>query len=175
MRLKLIFLSCLALLASAQIAHAQQPPPTAKPEDTEVWKPEPKVVTPGADCRGAPSDAVVLFGGTDLSEWVNVKDQSPASWAVADGVITVNKKSGNIETKRRFHNYQLHIEWLEPPDIAGTAGQLSPASPIITTVSPILTSACMMQPSGRSYRLSGSAPNTRCRNSMTAWAPAAIR
>ena len=120
MRLKLIFLSCLALLASAQIAHAQQPPPTAKPEDTEVWKPEPKVVTPGADCSGAPSDAVVLFGGTDLSEWVNVKDQSPASWAVADGVITVNKKSGNIETKRRFHNYQLHIEWLEPADIAGT-------------------------------------------------------
>ena len=117
MRLRLIVLSCLVLVATSDIARAQQP--KAKPEDTEVWKPEPKIVTPGADCNAAPSDAIVLFGGRNLDEWVNVKDQSPASWTVADGAMTVNKKSGNIETKRRFHNYQLHLEWLEPADIAG--------------------------------------------------------
>ena len=117
MRLRLIVLSCLVLVATSDIARAQQP--KAKPEDTEVWKPEPKIVTPGADCNAAPSDAIVLFGGRNLDEWVNVKDQSPASWTVADGVMTVNKKSGNIETKRRLHNYQLHLEWLEPADIAG--------------------------------------------------------
>ena len=43
------------------------------------------------------------------------KDKSPAGWTVADGVITVNKQAGNIETKRSFKNYQLHIEWRFPP------------------------------------------------------------
>jgi hypothetical protein len=119
MRLEKIVLTCVVLLSSAGFALAQQPPAKPKPEDTEVWKPEPKVVTPGADCSAAPSDAIVLFDGKNLDEWVNVKDQSPASWTVADGVFTVNKKSGNIETKRKFHSYQLHLEWLEPADIAG--------------------------------------------------------
>ena len=117
MRLEKSVLSTLILVMSAQLASAQKP--KGKPEDTEVWKPEPKVVTPGADGSAAPSDAIVLFDGKNLDEWVNVKDGSPASWTVADGVITVNKKTGNIETKRKFHNYQLHLEWLEPPDIAG--------------------------------------------------------
>jgi hypothetical protein len=117
MRFKNILLLCFVLLTSTTIARAQQP--QGKPEDTEVWKPEPKIVTPGADCSTAPSDAIVLFGGKNLDEWVNVKNQSPASWTIADGAMTVNKKSGNIETKRRFRNYQLHLEWLEPADIAG--------------------------------------------------------
>jgi hypothetical protein len=119
MRLRLIVLPCLVLLAATDIAQAQQPPTKPKPEDTEVWKPEPTIVTPGAGCGAAPSDAIVLFDGKSLDEWVNVKDQSAAAWTVADGVMTVNKKGGNIETKRRFHNYQLHLEWLEPADIAG--------------------------------------------------------
>jgi 3-keto-disaccharide hydrolase len=119
MRFNSLVFSFLALLASAPTAPAQQAASKPKPEDTEVWTPEPKVVTPGADSAAAPSDATVLFDGKNLDEWVNVKDGSPASWTVADGVITVNKKSGNIETKRRFKNYQLHLEWLEPADIAG--------------------------------------------------------
>lgn len=114
-----LLLSCFVLLTSTPLALAQQPASKPKPEDTEVWKPEPKVVTPGADCSAAPSDGIVLFDGKSLDEWVNVKDQSPASWTVADGVMTVNKKSGNIETKRKFRNYQLHLEWQEPADIAG--------------------------------------------------------
>ena len=106
-----------ALLAgSSFMANAQQ----AKPEDTEVWTPEPKVVTPGTTCADAPSDAVILFDGKNLDQWVQADDQSPAKWDVHDGILTVNKKYGNIETKQKFTNYQLHIEWKEPSDLEGT-------------------------------------------------------
>jgi hypothetical protein len=106
---------------------AQQPAgqagATAKPEDTEVWEPVPKIVTPGASNEAAPSDAIVLFDGKNLDEWVSVQDKSPAKWVVANGIITVNKAAGNIETKRSFKNYQLHIEWKIPETITGS-GQL---------------------------------------------------
>ena len=111
-------LLCLLLLAPAFALRAQQAP-QAKPQDTEVWTPEPKVVTPGATTGAAPSDAIVLFDGKSLDEWVSTRDKSPAAWTVADGVMTVNKKAGNIETKRRFRNYQLHLEWQIPADIGG--------------------------------------------------------
>ena len=66
-----------------------------------------------------PSDAIVLFDGKNLDEWVNVKGQTPATWLVQDGVMVVHKPSGNIETKRKFTNYQLHLECRVP---AGTTG-----------------------------------------------------
>jgi 3-keto-disaccharide hydrolase len=91
----------------------------AKPADTEVWEPVPKVVTPGATSSAPPSDAIVLFDGKNLDQWVNVKDKSPAGWTVADGIVTVNKAVGNIETKRSFKNYQLHIEWRIPENVTG--------------------------------------------------------
>jgi hypothetical protein len=112
----------LAMLLVAPLAAQQAAAPTApkpSPKDTEVWEPEPKVVTPGADDAAAPSDAIVLFNGKDLSEWVNVKGGGPATWKVADGVMTVHKPSGNIQTKRSFTNYQLHIEWRIPANITG--------------------------------------------------------
>src|SRR5271167_1239861 len=62
-------------------------PSVAKPADTEVWEPEPKIVTPGAACGAPPSDAIVLFDGKNLDEWVSAKDKSPAQWTVADGVM----------------------------------------------------------------------------------------
>ena len=110
-------LSYLILLAPAAVL--AQEPAKPKPEDTEVWSPEPKVVTPG-DSGAAPSDAIVLFDGKNLDEWVSTSDRSPATWIVHDGIFTVNKKAGNIETKRSFHDYQLHLEWQEPTDIEGT-------------------------------------------------------
>jgi hypothetical protein len=88
---------------------------------TEVWTPVPKIVTPGATNSDAPSDAIILFDGKNLDEWVSVKDsKSPAEWTVADGVITVNKSKGNIQTKRTFTDYQLHIEWKIPSNITGS-------------------------------------------------------
>jgi Domain of Unknown Function (DUF1080) len=108
-----------ALIAMAATLSAQQPA-APKPEETEVWQPVPKVVTPGATCTAPPSDAIVLFDGKNLDEWVSAKDKSPAKWTVTDGVLTVNKGQGNIETKRSFKDYQLHIEWRVPENITGT-------------------------------------------------------
>ncbi len=109
----------LALFISAAPLPAQQGKP--KPEDTEVYQPVPPVVTPGATDAAPPSDAVVLFDGHDLNSWVTAADKSPARWTVADGVMTVNKNGGgNIETKRAFRDYQLHVEWRIPADITGS-------------------------------------------------------
>ena len=120
--------SMLLLFASASSA-GQAPSPQAPaqtprgdPAETEVWEPVPLAITPGATDGQAPSDAVVLFDGRNLDEWVSARDHSPARWIVADGVLTVNKAAGNIETRRRFRSYQLHIEWRIPADITG-AGQ----------------------------------------------------
>ena len=91
------------------------------PKLTEVWTPVPKIVTPGATNSDAPSDAIILFDGKNLDEWVSVKDpKNPAEWTVADGVITVNKSKGNIQTKKTFTDYQLHIEWRIPSNITGS-------------------------------------------------------
>ncbi|MGH9656826.1 MAG: 3-keto-disaccharide hydrolase [Bryobacteraceae bacterium] len=103
-----------AVMLSAQTAKM-------KPEATEVWQPVPQVVTPGRTCGAPPSDAIVLFSGKNLNQWVSAKDgTSPAKWIVAHGIVTVNKKAGSIETKRKFEDYQLHIEWRVPKDIAGS-------------------------------------------------------
>jgi hypothetical protein len=86
---------------------------------TEQWTPVPAVVSPGATEGAPPSDAIVLFDGRNLDEWVASKDHSPAGWTVDHGVLTVNKAAGNIETKRRFKNFQLHLEWRIPDGITG--------------------------------------------------------
>jgi hypothetical protein len=119
------FLAFTTLIAVAAPLSAWQAaaPGKAKPEDTEVWEPVPKVVTPGTTNNAPPSDAIVLFDGKNLDEWVQNRDKSPAKWNVADGVLTVNKAkdSGNIETKRTFKNYQLHVEWKIPENITGSS------------------------------------------------------
>ena len=113
-----LLLSALALAATPLLAAAQQK--MAKPEDTEVWAPVPKIVTPGATLGAPPSDAIRLFDGTNLDEWTSVGKNEPARWTVHDGVVTVNKPAGDIETKRKFTNYQLHLEWQVPTNITGT-------------------------------------------------------
>jgi hypothetical protein len=124
-----LFAALLVLVVSlsaqqvASVQDAQRPaaaaPAGPKPQDSEVWTPEPEVVTPG-EGTAPPSDAIVLFDGKNLNEWVSAKDKSPAQWLIADGILTVNKSAGNIETKRTFRNYQLHIEWKIPEKITGT-------------------------------------------------------
>jgi hypothetical protein len=91
-----------------------------RPQDTEIWEPAPPLVTPGATDNAPPSDAIVLFDGKNLDQWRTTNDQSPAQWIVENGVLTVNKRAGNIETKRRFKNYQLHLEWRIPANITGS-------------------------------------------------------
>ena len=124
---KILAFTTLAVVAAPlfaqQQAASQSAGATARPEDTEVWGPVPKVVTPGANNTAPPSDAIVLFDGKNLDEWVSNRDKSPAKWIVTNGVLTVNKEKGvgNIETKRTFKNYQLHIEWKIPANITGAS------------------------------------------------------
>jgi hypothetical protein len=113
-----------APLSSQQVTPPQRVTTSAapKPQDTEVYEPVPPVVTPGTNNSAPPSDAIVLFDGKNLDQWVSAQDKSPAKWIVADDILTVNKApgAGNIETKQTFRDYQLHIEWRIPENITGS-------------------------------------------------------
>jgi hypothetical protein len=87
------------------------------PKLTEVWEPVPAAVTPG-EAGQPPSDAVVLFDGTGLSQWERTAG-GPALWQVRDGAMTVVKKTGNIRTRRGFGDCQLHVEWRTPAKVEG--------------------------------------------------------
>jgi hypothetical protein len=117
MRKSILMLAACALLAASALA---QETPKPKPEDTEVWTPVPAIVTPGATDSAPPSDAIILFDGKNEDEWVSAQDHTPAKWIVGDGVLLVAKGTGNIETKRSFKNYQLHVEWKIPTNITGS-------------------------------------------------------
>lgn len=103
------------LISIVNTAFAQQ----ANPKDTEAWSPVPKAIVPQKIQIKAPSDAIVLFNGNDLDQWISVKDQTAAKWTVSEDIFTVKKGTGNIQTKKSFSNYQLHIEWLIPAQISG--------------------------------------------------------
>lgn len=110
---KILFIS---LVFTAQQIFAQ-----GDPKATEVWSPVPRVVTPGKTFADAPSDAIVLFDGKNLDQWESANDSTKAAgWKVADGIITVDKKAGNIQTKQRFMDYQLHLEYRIPENITGS-------------------------------------------------------
>ena len=109
-----------SVVLAAAIGLTAGAPAQNRPEDTEVWTPAPARVEPAATAGPAPSDAIVLFDGDHLNEWVSARDKSPAGWVVAGGILTVNKARGNIETRRVFRDYQLHLEWRIPADIDGT-------------------------------------------------------
>ncbi|WP_457126958.1 3-keto-disaccharide hydrolase [Mucilaginibacter sp. HD30] len=112
----------LTLGANAQMIVDPTKPLTNKPEETEVYPPQaalPKVVKATASFEAPPSDAIVLFDGKNLDEWVSSRGKTPAKWTLADGAFTVNKPSGDMETKRNFTNYQLHIEYRIPANITG--------------------------------------------------------
>ncbi|MEL6673189.1 MAG: DUF1080 domain-containing protein [Bacteroidota bacterium] len=87
------------------------------PAATELWEPVPPKVTPG-NSTAAPSDAIVLFDGKDLSKW-ETGTGGKAEWLVEDGAMTVVKGKGGIQTKQGFGSCQLHIEWRSPTVIEG--------------------------------------------------------
>ena len=107
-------LSLAFVLSFAQNKSRDQFDPTV----TELWEPKPAKVTPGVNNSDAPSDAIILFNGKDLNEWISA-DGSPAKWAVKDGCATVVKGTGEIKTKKVFGDMQLHIEWRIPADVVG--------------------------------------------------------
>jgi hypothetical protein len=88
----------------------------------DMSRPKPVIITPGtastAEQPGTPpSDAIVLFDGKDLSQWTSADGKSEAPWIVKDGYMESAKSS--IRTKESFADVQLHVEWAEPPFMAG--------------------------------------------------------
>jgi hypothetical protein len=92
-------------------------------------RPQPTVIDPGTastpEAAGKPpSDAVVLFDGTDLSKWRMGKGQ-PAGWKVENGCMEVPPKgkpgSGDITSVDEFGDCQVHVEWAAPTEVKGSS------------------------------------------------------
>jgi hypothetical protein len=81
-------------------------------------RPQPRIVTPADEPGGAPSDAVVLFDGTDLSGWLGKGDEA-ATWKVENGYMEVVPGSGNIHSTEEFGSCQLHVEFAAPEEVKG--------------------------------------------------------
>ena len=120
--MKRILTLAVLLTAAATAVYAQDYPEPGKMthDMTEFWLPQPPVVVPGNNARlTAPSDAIVLFDGTGLDAWKSARTGGTAEWYVHDGVVTVDKKKGDIVTKQNFGSFQLHLEWMVPVGIEG--------------------------------------------------------
>ena len=121
------FLTTFAVLAA--LASAQKPNGAVTGyTDTPVipgqkWKvhdadrPKPPVVTPGAKLGDAPSDAVILFDGKDLSHWtfMGKRGKAPQPWKVENGYMELVPGAGDAVTKDKFGDMQLHIEYMHLP------------------------------------------------------------
>ncbi len=86
-------------------------------------RPVPRVVTPSdtfSHLAKPPSDAIVLFDGTDFSKWTGGKDGKPG-WKIEDGFMEVVGKSGSIRTKDKFADFQLHLEFATPAKVDGSS------------------------------------------------------
>jgi hypothetical protein len=126
---KLLIISLMVFsyaISSAQTQPAVKPaapkpvdPNKMTPGMTEIWDPEVKIIQPGTKDSDAPSDAIVLFNGTDINaEWTdNIGNSS--KWIVQDGSMISVRGAGVIKSKRKFANFQLHIEWKTPSEVTG--------------------------------------------------------
>ncbi len=137
------FLVSLAVVAGMAVGADDTAPPKGRPSpagysDTPIipgqkWRvhdisrPRPRVVTPATKPGGAPSDAIVLFDGKDLSKWLSHGGEKGKSqvvapaWKVKDGYVEVVHNAGDIYTKEKFGDMQLHIEWAAPAEVDGTS------------------------------------------------------
>lgn len=98
---------------------AQQQDIKLPPQATEFWEPVVRKVQPGNENHQAPSDAIVIFDGSSLSNFVSSKTGQNPEWTLQNGVMTVAPGKGDIETKLGFGDMQLHIEWTAPTVIKG--------------------------------------------------------
>lgn len=101
-------------------------------QDKKPQLPEPVVIVPGIKGE-APSDAIVLFKKGSLNNFESIKDGAPAAWKVRGKKFTVATETTAIQTKEKFGDCQLHIEWRTPvKDVkAGKTGQACGNSGIV--------------------------------------------
>ena len=80
---------------------------------------EPKIVVPG-NLSSPPSDAIVLFDGSNFSYWHHSKSKGPVRWILNnDKSFTIKPGTGSIETIKEHESVQLHIEWKSPIENKG--------------------------------------------------------
>jgi hypothetical protein len=120
-----------AAAAALLVAQQQAPADPVGYSDTPVipgqkWRvhdidrPRPNRVTPGAQYGQPPSDAIVLFDGKDLSKWQEAGKRENAgkmvapSWKVENGYFECVPRRGDLVTKDKFGDIQLHVEWASP-------------------------------------------------------------
>ncbi|MBE0559132.1 MAG: DUF1080 domain-containing protein [Proteobacteria bacterium] len=94
-------------------------------EEDPAKQPQPRVVTPGVastqeKAGTAPSDAVVLFDGKDLSRWTSTNEGEDTKWIVQNGAMLPTPDSGQIRSKEHFGSCQLHLEWATPVPVEGS-------------------------------------------------------
>ena len=110
----------MAIVITQQTQAQDQRPQSWNPASTEWYTPVPPKVTPGVGTK-PPSDAIILFDGTNLSKWESQKTPErgqrpePAPWKVVNGEMRIVPGSGGIQTKEYFGDCQLHIEFKSPP------------------------------------------------------------
>lgn len=85
----------------------------------DLNRPQPTVVTPANQIGGAPSDAVVLFDGTDMSQWKSKKGEA-AKWRIVDGAMESVPKSGFVFSQEEFGDCQVHLEFASPKNVKGS-------------------------------------------------------
>lgn len=94
----------------------------------DIDRPKPAVITPGTESSQErpglpPSDAIVLFNGKDLAQWGALKrgasELSPAGWKVENGHLEIVPGSGAIQTREKFGDVQIHLEWAAPTTLSG--------------------------------------------------------
>jgi len=110
-KIRLVFLCVCCFASVALLGLLVSRSLVAKEWKSGIKWPKPKVISPG-DAGKAPSDAVVLFDGTDMSAW----EGSP--WIVRDGYAIASK--GGIRSKQGFGSCQLHVEWAAPDEVKGS-------------------------------------------------------
>jgi hypothetical protein len=94
-------------------------PERMRPGMTEIWDPEVKTILPGVKNDDPPSDAIILFNGSDVSaEWEDTRG-NPSRWTIINGSLISVKGAGDIKSKRKFNSFQLHIEWKTPSEVTG--------------------------------------------------------
>lgn len=108
----LTFAAIISIKANAQVRQG------GDPKLSEVWQPEPRVITPGKTALDAPSDAIILFNGKDLSQWQSANG-GDAKWRLKDDYVQVVPGAGTMQTKKAFGDCQLHIEWRTPDTVRG--------------------------------------------------------
>ncbi|MCX6302150.1 MAG: DUF1080 domain-containing protein [Bacteroidia bacterium] len=102
------------------LCFGQQYPAPMKADMTEIWDPEVRIIQPGELPGMPPSDAIILFDGTDINnEWTDASG-NPPGWIIENGAMVCVKGKGEIRTKRNFNDFQLHIEWRTPAEPVGT-------------------------------------------------------